>query len=210
MNTKDKNIKVTMPKITDKVPLIPSISSLHQEKFIKETNKIDIYNIVLNKIVEKILYTNRHTDKTYVIFEVPKILIGYPQYDMKSCILFIINRLSLNDYFVEFLDPFYIYIDWGSKESRKEIYKRKIKMTSSLEVPLHVPKFAVKNADNLKAQTKALLTQFPDTSKVEFVYEDKYKEKMQNKGNTKKKNINTNGTFPTKVRDGRGKKKNKK
>jgi|LakMenE01Jun11ns_1017448.scaffolds.fasta_scaffold9863800_2 hypothetical protein len=196
MNTKENkdNIKVKMPQIIDKVPLIPTISSLHQEKYIKETNKIDIYNIVLNKIVEKILYTNRHTDKTYVIFEVPKILIGYPQYDMKSCILFIINRLSLNDYFVDYLDPFYIYIDWGSKESRKEIYKRKIKT----EIPLHLPKFVVKNADNLKAQTKALLTQFPDTSKVEFVYEDKYKEKLQNKGkkniNTKgKKNINTKG-----------------
>ena len=144
-----------------KVPLIPSISSLHQEKFVKETNKIDIYNIVLNKIIEKILYTNRHTDKTYVIFEVPKILIGYPQYDMKSCILFIINKLSLNDYFVEFMDPFYIYIDWGSKESRKEIYKRRIK--NEIPTPLHIPKFAVKNADNLKAQTKALLSQFPDT-----------------------------------------------
>ena len=170
----------------NKVPLIPSISSLHQEKFVKETNKIDIYNIVLNKIIEKILYTNRHTDKTYVIFEVPKILIGYPQYDMKSCILFIINKLSLNDYFVEFMDPFYIYIDWGSKES---IYKRRIK--NEIPKPLYIPKFAVKNADNLKAQTKALLSQFPDTSKIEFVYEDNYKESnKQNKKKTKIKGKN--------------------
>jgi len=160
------------------VPLIPSITSLHQEKFVKETNKIDIYNIVLNKIVEKILYTNRHTDKTYVIFEIPKMLIGYPQYDMKSCILFIINKLSANDYFVEFLDPFYIYIDWGSKETPK--IKHKIKA--------EIPKFCVKNVDNLRAQTKALLTQFPDTSKVEFVYEDKYKQNKDNK-EKKKKNV---------------------
>jgi hypothetical protein len=163
----------------NKVPLIPSISSLHQEKFVKETNKIDIYNIVLNKIIEKILYTNRHTDKTYVIFEVPKILIGYPQYDMKSCILFIINKLSLNDYFVEFMDPFYIYIDWGSKESRR--------IKNEIPTPLYIPKFAVKNADNLKAQTKALLSQFPDTSKIEFVYEDKYKESNKQNNKNKKK-----------------------
>jgi hypothetical protein len=160
------------------VPLIPSITSLHQEKFVKETNKIDIYNIVLNKIVEKILYTNRHTDKTYVIFEVPKMLIGYPQYDMKSCIIFIINKLSSNDYFVEFLDPFYVYIDWGSKESPK--VKHKI-------IKAEIPKFSVRNVDNLKAQTKALLSQFPDTSKVEFVYEDKYKQNKENKDNSKKK-----------------------
>jgi len=73
---------------------IPSIQSLHNEKQIKETSKVDLYNIVLNKIISKIVYTNRHTDKTYVIFEVPKILIGYPQYEMKSCILFIINKLK--------------------------------------------------------------------------------------------------------------------
>jgi hypothetical protein len=157
---------------------VPSITSLHQEKFVKETNKIDVYNIVLNKIIEKILYTNRHTDKTYVIFEIPKILIGHPQYDMKSCILFIINKLSANDYFVEFLDPFYIYIDWGSKESEKNKIKNRIE----------IPRVSVKNVDNLKAQTKALLTQFPDTSKVEFVYEEDYKNNINNK-KKKKKNV---------------------
>lgn len=156
---------------------VPSITSLHQEKFVKETNKIDIYNIVLNKIIEKILYTNRHTDKTYVIFEVPKILIGYPQYDMKSCILFIINKLSLHGYFVEFMDPFYIYIDWGSSEASVEKRKQRVE----------IPRIAVKNVDNLKAQTKALLTQFPDTSKVEFIYEDAYKAKNI-KGAKNKKN----------------------
>ena len=73
---------------------IPSISSLHNEKSIKETSKIDIFNIVLNKCVEKIIYTNRYTDKTFVIFEVPKLLIGFPTYDYKICILYIITELS--------------------------------------------------------------------------------------------------------------------
>ena len=161
-----------------KIPTIPSIVSLHKEKVIKETNKIDIYNIVLNKIVDKILYTNRQTDKTYVIFEVPKILIGYPQYDMKSCILFIINKLSENDYYVEFVEPFYIYIDWGTKE-----YKKK----ESNKIRAELPKIGIKNKDHLKAQTKALLSKFPDTSKVEFVYEEEYKRQNVNKKEKKTK-----------------------
>ena len=94
-------------------PDIPSISSLHHEKHTKETSKNDIFNIVLNKIVQKIVYTNRHTEQTYVLFEIPQILIGYPQYDMKSCLLFVMNRLSSSGYFIEFIDPFYVYIDWG-------------------------------------------------------------------------------------------------
>ena len=148
-----------------KIPTIPSIVSLHKEKVIKETNKIDIYNIVLNKIVDKILYTNRQTDKTYVIFEVPKILIGYPQYDMKSCILFIINKLSENDYYVEFVEPFYIYIDWGSKCISNE---SKINDRSS----------------NIESKTKEILKHFPGIDKVEYIYEDVY---LKQKNNTKKK-----------------------
>ena len=53
---------------------IPSINSLHKEKSVKEEGKFEIFNIVLNKCIEKIVYSNRHTDKTYVIFEVPKII----------------------------------------------------------------------------------------------------------------------------------------
>jgi hypothetical protein len=137
---------------------IPSINTLHNEKKTKETFKNDIYNIVLNKIIEKIIYTNRHTDKTYVIFEVPKILIGYPQYEMKSCILFLITKLSASGYITEFMEPFYLYIDWGTKDTNCAIYIPSVIKT--------------KNHDKLKAQTKALLTQFPNTSQVEFVYED--------------------------------------
>ena len=36
-------------------PDIPSIISLHKEKTSKESSKNDIFNIVLNKIVQKIV-----------------------------------------------------------------------------------------------------------------------------------------------------------
>jgi hypothetical protein len=140
---------------------IPSISVLHKEKNIKENSKIDIFNIVLNRIIEKITFTNRQTDQTYIIFEVPKILIGYPNYDMQSCILFIINKLSHHGYIVEFIEPFYLYIDWGSKSSKaSQVSQSFIKTTDPIR---------------LQAQTKALLSKFPNTSKVEFVYQDTIK-----------------------------------
>ena len=68
----------------------------------------------MTKCIEKIVYTNRHTEQTFVIFEVPKILIGYPSYDMKSCIIYLMNQLSRHNYMVDFIHPFYLYIDWGS------------------------------------------------------------------------------------------------
>jgi hypothetical protein len=142
---------------------IPSIDNLHKEKVVKEKSKIEIYNVVLNKCIEKIVYTNRHTDKTFVIFEVPKILIGYPLYDMKSCILFLINKLAQNNYLIEFIEPFYLYIDWGTKKQR-------------IESPMYINQ---PTSDKIKRQTKDLLSKFPNTSKVEYVYEDERKPKRK-------------------------------
>lgn len=142
---------------------IPNIFSLYKEKQTRDQQKQDIYTIVLNKCIEKIVYTNRHTDKTFVIFEVPKILIGYPNYDMRSCILFIIEKLSEKKYLVEFTEPFYLYIDWGTAiqhQSKQKDYS-KYSSSSSSNIP-----------NKLKKQTQKLLEKFPDTSKVEFIYED--------------------------------------
>jgi hypothetical protein len=132
---------------------VPSIQSLLQEKIVKETSKEQIYNIVLKKITEKIVYTNRHTDKTFVIFEVPKILIGYPSYDMKSCILFVINKLSASGYLVEFVDPFYLYIDWGCKKPQHK----------SIE-------------QSLRSKARKLQEKFPN-AEIEFVYQESQRKK---------------------------------
>lgn len=133
-------------------PFIPSILSLHEEKYTKEKSKKDMYNIVLNKCVEKILQTNRQTDKTFVIFEVPSILIGYPFYDMQSCTLFLIEQLKCHKYIVEFIEPCFLYIDWGSPS----------KDSSNIRI----------KSNKLQEQTRMLLRKFPDTSKVEYVYAD--------------------------------------
>jgi hypothetical protein len=152
---------------------IPSIDSLHKEKYVKDKSKADIFTIVLNKCIEKIVYTNRHTDKTFVIFEVPKILIGYPSYDMKMCILFLLNRLSQHGYYLSFIDPFYLYIDWGSNNKLgKDSLSTKI-LTS--------------NPDNLKRQTRSLLKKFPNTSKVQFVYAEESTSKTAKKIKRKSK-----------------------
>ena len=134
---------------------LPSITSLHEEKTLKESSKNDIFKIVLNKIIQKIIYTNRHTEQTYIIFEIPQILIGYPQYDMKSCLLFIMNKLNENGYLVDFVDPFYLYIDWGSTCKTKQM---NIKSNISS-----------KHKDKLQSQTRKLLERFPE---IEFIYED--------------------------------------
>jgi hypothetical protein len=147
---------------------IPSITSLHEEKTLKESSKNDIFKIVLNKIIQKIIYTNKHTEQTYIIFEIPKILIGYPQYDMKSCILFIMNKLNENGYMVDFVDPFYLYIDWGSSSKTKQM-----NINSNI---------SSKHKDKLQSQTRKLLERFPE---IEFVYEDQVSKRRVKKNKKK-------------------------
>lgn len=151
---------------------IPNIFSLYKEKQSRDQQKNDIYTIVLNKCIEKIVYTNRHTDKTFVIFEVPKILIGYPHYDMQSCILFIIEKLSEKHYLVEFTEPFYLYIDWGTALQNQSKQREHSKNSS-------IP-------SKLKKQTMKLLEKFPDTSKIEYIYEDTLPKSSNSKKRTNK------------------------
>ena len=129
---------------------IPNINSLHKEKNTKEQAKIDVFSLVLNKCIEKITFTNRHTDKTFIIFEVPKILIGYTNYDMNLCIQYLMTKLSRENYKVDFMDPFYLYIDWGSS------------VCSASN--------SISSSDKLKEQKKKLLRKYPN-SNIIFEYE---------------------------------------
>lgn len=140
---------------------IPSIDALHREKSIKENKEMSVFTIVLNKCIEKIIYTNRHTAKTFVLFEVPQILIGYPAYDKKLCIMFLIQKLSEQGYLVSFIEPFYLHIDWCSPNERVHAYPKRTNM--------------------LTEQTQSLLKRFPNTSKVEFVFEDTLNKKKKKK-----------------------------
>lgn len=147
--------------------IIPNINNLHNEKNAKEKLKTDAYTLVLNKCIEKIVYTNKHTDQTYIFFDVPKFLIEYPFYDMNSCVMYIMNQLIPHNYKVSFIAPFYLHIDWSTSTTKE----------SHLQIP-----------ERLKLQTRELLKKYPDTTKVVYEYTDKKKADThhQNKKNKKK------------------------
>ena len=139
---------------------IPNINNLHSEKNEKEKVRSDAFVLVLNKCIEKIIHTNKHTDQTYIFFDVPRFLIEYPFYDMNSCVLYIMNKLTPANYKVSFIAPFYLYIDWSTS-------------TTST------------TPDKLKLQTKELLKKFPNATKV--VYEYANKDTLPHKNDSKKK-----------------------
>lgn len=157
---------------------IPNITNLHAEKHVKEKAKNEIFTIVLNKCVDKIIETNHTTDKTFIYFEVPDIIIGFHSYDRIGCIHYLIQELSREKYKVEFMEPYFLYIDWSTNtKSRNNLNSINFLPTSN---PL-----------KLKQQTKELLKKYPNTSKIVFEYQDdKQKEsgsKKESRDKPKKK-----------------------
>ncbi len=138
---------------------IPNINSLHKEKMIKKKSKDSIFEIVLNKCVQKIIHTNKHTDQSFIYFEVPNFLVGVPSYDKLECISYLIKQLSEKNYTVEFIEPFYLYVDWGSN---KMSHSRILNQVKSVKT---------QNPRKLLSQTELLLKKYPNTDKVIFEYE---------------------------------------
>jgi hypothetical protein len=156
---------------------IPNINSLHEEKDEKQKGKAKMFNIVLNKCIEKIIYTNRHTDQTFILFEVPHFLIGFPNYDRIECIRFLIGELKLKEYKAEYIDPFYLYIDWGTnKKTTSNYHNHRHNSNSNQQVYKNLDKISqvMKTGDpeKFKNQTKKLLEKFPNTSNIIFEYSD--------------------------------------
>lgn len=155
---------------------IPNIVNLHAERFVKEQARNEIFTIVLNKCIEQIIETNSRTEHTFIYFEVPNIIIGFPGYDRLSCVHFLIQELSKENYKVEFIEPYYLYIDWSITKKPKTI--------DNLVIQNIIP---TSNPDRLKRQTKELLKKFPNTSKIVFEYEDSKKPSSASSKNKKNK-----------------------
>jgi hypothetical protein len=155
---------------------IPNISNLHAERFVKEQAKNDIFTIVLNKCIEQIVETNSRTEHTYIYFEVPNIIIGFPGYDRLACVHFLIQELKKENYKVEFIEPFYLYIDWSKNTKAKTI--------DNLMIQNIIP---TSNPDKLREQTKELLKKYPNASKIVFEYEDSRKNSASSKNKKNKR-----------------------
>lgn len=128
--------------------IIPSLKMLQNERKSKKNAKDGIYKIILKKCVDKIVEANRFSEKTYIFFTVPELLLGYSDYNSEECVLYIIKKLKINNYMVELFDNNCLYIDWGSSGLPNQVIDK----------------------NKLKKQTEVLLKKYPNAKKVEYVY----------------------------------------
>ena len=88
-----------------------NIFDLNNTRDEKEIKKVEIYKNVLNKIHSKI---KLHSKKSvsYVIYIIPKIILGLPLYNQISCAEYCIDKLKKNGFIVIYTYPNMLYVCW--------------------------------------------------------------------------------------------------
>jgi len=88
-----------------------NINKLIKDQYNQQQKKLDIYNKILKKVYNKIELVNKRK-KTELIYEVPNYIFGYPLYDNRTCIVFIISSLRKKNFYVKFNYPNILFISW--------------------------------------------------------------------------------------------------
>lgn len=89
------------------------ISKLINDQHNIQQKKLDVYNKILKKVYNKIELINKRK-KTELIYEVPNYIFGYPLYDNRTCMVFIISSLRKKGFYVKFNFPNILFISWKS------------------------------------------------------------------------------------------------
>ena len=91
-----------------------NIDELYESKQKNDLNRLDIYNKLLVKIHNRIKTTSRiRNSESFCHFVMPEILIGYPNYKLSDCLVFIIDCLQKDGFLTRYIHPNLLLISWN-------------------------------------------------------------------------------------------------
>jgi len=102
-----------------------SLSELYSMKNKKDTIKHNTFNVLIQKCHHKIKNIAQNGGMN-IFYEVPHFLLGYPLYNIKDCVEYIIDALKKNGFLVQTL-PYpnhnTLYISWKPTDvpNRKQL-----------------------------------------------------------------------------------------
>ena len=88
-----------------------SIKDLYKIQERKETERIEIYNKIINKFNDKIKYLSK-MNRVDFYYKLPDIIYGLPLYDKNACICYIIYKYRIKGFNVKYIYPNAIHINW--------------------------------------------------------------------------------------------------
>ena len=97
---------------SDKVKKL-NLEELYDKKKTYDLSKLSTYNKILNRIHEKIMITSRQKiDTQFCWYVIPEVILGVATYDRASCISYILEELTNNDFVVRYTHPNLIFVSW--------------------------------------------------------------------------------------------------
>jgi hypothetical protein len=103
------------------------MEELFEKQKQRDKNRLDTYEILLERIHTRIKLTARQRNEKWLFFQVPEFIFGRPKYDTEVCIGFLIEKLTDNGFMVKYISPNVLIISWKhyvSKYERDEIFRR--------------------------------------------------------------------------------------
>ena len=148
-----------------------NIDELYETKQKTDLNKLELYNKLLLKIHTKIKTASRQRNSdNFCSFVMPEILIGFPNYNLSECLVFIVDSLETNGFLTRYIHPNLLFISWNHwvPSYVRDEYKKKTGISiDSVGEPIQKEKNIVRFSET-KPETKQV-SQFKPSGK--FVYD---------------------------------------
>jgi hypothetical protein len=91
-----------------------NIDELYESKKKNNLTRLDIYNKLLIKVHNRIKTASRlKTNENFCTYVMPEVLIGYPNYNLEECLLFIIDKLQADGFLTRYIHPNLLMISWN-------------------------------------------------------------------------------------------------
>tara|TARA_B100000123_G_C25730198_1_gene428880 strand:- start:26 stop:457 length:432 start_codon:yes stop_codon:yes gene_type:complete len=136
-----------------------NINELHRINEKRQKERICTYEKVLLKCHERIkTISKKPINNTFCFYIVPNIIFGIPIYNVNECIIYLVQTLTKNGFYVVYTHPNLIYISWFNRTNSIE-YKKKNKEVKE------TPDVSYKKVDNITPKDDFLY----DISTLDFL-----------------------------------------
>jgi hypothetical protein len=137
-----------------------NIDELYETKKKNDLNRLEIYNKLLLKVHTRIKTASRQRNsENFCHFVMPEILVGYPNYNISDCVVFIIDRLQTDGFVSRYVHPNLLLISWNHwvPIHVREEYKKKTGIAiNSYGETIHKDKATVSFSDKPEEKNKLI------------------------------------------------------
>ena len=91
-----------------------NIDELYETKKKNDLNRLELYNKLLLKIHSKIKTASRlRNSDNFCSYIMPEILVGFPNYNLSDCLIFVVDSLQNNGFLTRYIHPNLLFISWN-------------------------------------------------------------------------------------------------